>query len=228
MAVEQGNLDRLQHGIVEISAPPTSLQFELQLPKFQFSEGLRGLRILDIGAGASDLTRTLLERGADAYAVDPRYSDLKDLEKKVKFHNAHAPYNAIDRSARRKSMDRFIGNYTRNPNKYVAAYAASLPFRDDSFDIAVSMNTITVYLDSFYDLLLASVKEGLRIVKKGGTLQLCPFMEREVGFDSGVDNLRLANESRMVQEVMRGGLADVKVIPVINDMNTLILTKTAA
>ena len=227
MAIEQESFDKLQHDITKVSAPPTSLQFELQIPKFQLPESLRGLKILDIGAGASDLVRAFGERGADAYAADPRYSDLKDLEKRVKFHNARAPYNAIDRSARRKSMDRFIGNYTRNPNKYVAAYAASLPFRDNSFDIAVSMNTVTVYLDSFYDLLLASVKEGLRVVKKGGTLQLCPFMEREVGFNSGVDNLRLANESRMVKEVMRDGLADVKVIPVISDINTLILTKTA-
>src|SRR3989344_2740458 len=47
-------------------------------------ESLDGVRILDIGAGASDITARFIELGAVAYAVDPRYRSRSDLKGKAR------------------------------------------------------------------------------------------------------------------------------------------------
>lgn len=39
----------------------------------------KDLKILDVGAGLSDIVASLLERGANAFAIDPLYRDLAGL-----------------------------------------------------------------------------------------------------------------------------------------------------
>ncbi len=48
-----------------------------------FPRNVQGMRILDIGGGASAATLELRRRGAVAYAIDYRYKDIRDLKRSV-------------------------------------------------------------------------------------------------------------------------------------------------
>lgn len=49
----------------------------------RFPEDVEGKYVLDVGAGASTATLELRRKGALAFAIDPRYNDLKDLKRSV-------------------------------------------------------------------------------------------------------------------------------------------------
>lgn len=162
---------------------------------FHLPEEVSGLRTLDIGAGASDLTVTLLEQGADAYAVDPRYKNSSDLRGKAKEHVRHLRGHKDIKKAlqEEEAIERCLKSIKSRPDHYKAASATNLPFPDDYFNLVISSSAILGYLDVDFRILHKATQEALRVTKSGGTIQFHPYSLRDVGHGEGV--LRRRTES---------------------------------
>lgn len=187
------------------------MPWETSIRLLDLPEKLQGVRILDVGGGASDLTAELLDRGADAYAVDPRYRSRSDLKGRVRKH-IKGLYSTTDRDHMRRSfktLERFMQSTKTHANRYKSAYASELPFPDDYFDIIFSIDCITVYLDIDSNLLYRATQECIRTVKSGGKVHFFPFGDTANVFgDSDVTTLRLQNQNQL--------LTSLRVNPIVN------------
>lgn len=166
-----------------------------------FPENVSGLRILDVGGGGSDMTAKLLEDGADAYAVDPRYKSRSDLKGRVR-QELDALRNTDERQYIRKyqaAFDHFWESLRQNPERYKPAFASQLPFDDNNFDFVFSIATVFGYIDMDYKLLNTATSEMIRVTKPGGKIQLYPFEERYAGQSIEAESLRLNNRERWLK-----------------------------
>lgn len=166
----------------------------------QFPEDVAGLRILDIGAGGSDITAHLLGLGAEAYALDPKYADpsslrgkLDDLYQRLSKIGATNNQDVKDAEAvfanQQKSM-------TQNPEKYIAAYATQLPFPDDYFDLVFSVSCMFSHIDESSKALMEAAREAIRVTKPGGQIQLLPLASFE-GEPDDISDIRAANQQEL-------------------------------
>ena len=64
--------------------------------------------------------------------------------------------------------------------RYVAASATALPFRDAYFDVVLSFNGIFGTLDFTLILLRQGLLEAVRVLRPGGSIQLLPFQQGPV------------------------------------------------
>jgi SAM-dependent methyltransferase len=163
---------------------------------------------VDVGAGGSDAVAELLARGADAYAVDPRYAALAGLVRDANSYFARQTAagqlpqareaSAPGIAAQRAAFGRFLASFQarKTQRRYLAAVASNLPFETASADFVYSLDCITQYLDREYDGLLGAVREALRVLKPGGTLALAPF--RDDVFALGYHAARQANQERLI------------------------------
>ena len=62
------------------NAPVGANRAEELMDLYNFPENVKGIKTLDIGASQSNLCAHLLDLGANAYAVDPLYANLSDLD----------------------------------------------------------------------------------------------------------------------------------------------------
>lgn len=163
--------------------PVSSGTWQRTRETLDFPEDVSGMRILDIGAGGSDLTAKLLEDGADAYAVDPLYKSRSDVKGKARLQLEHIQSHG-DRNYYRQSLEaleRFSESIKGNPDRYKIAFATNLPFPDNYFDLVFSSAAILGYLDIDYELLLKSTQEALRVTKPCGKVQLWPYDLDRIG-----------------------------------------------
>jgi ubiquinone/menaquinone biosynthesis C-methylase UbiE len=143
-------------------------------------EDIRGLRILDVCAGGSDLTASLCLLGADAIALDPLFDDPPMLYYRRKL--TFAKYFGIDPNdidnqdlkafEKRPSIMAFRSSIERDPKRYIKGFSHELPFEDSSFDSVLSYNGIIGVLDQDIPLLRKSADEAIRVIKPGGQIQL--------------------------------------------------------
>src|SRR5438105_14461661 len=119
---------------------PTARPWAVVSALIEFPSSVEGIRIVDVGAGGSDAVATLLEAGADAFAVDPRYRSLPDLiwettayfrvqEAIGQLPQASEP-SARPIAAQRTAFEHFVSSF-QSPaaqNHYVPAVATRLPF----------------------------------------------------------------------------------------------------
>lgn len=165
-----------------------------------FPENVAGLRILDIGAGGSDITAHLLERGAEAYALDPKYADPQSL--KGKFDDLYQRLGKIGATngQHAKEAEAVLENQQRsmaqNPEKYVAAYATQLPFPDNYFDLVFSVSCMFSHIDENSKALMAAAREAIRVTKPGGQIQLVPLAFFE-GESADISEIRSANQQEL-------------------------------
>jgi len=99
---------------------------------------LRGSRLLDVGAGQGGAIIEALDRGADAYGIEPG-EEFLDLAQMRLVDAGHAP------------------------DRIRSAYAESLPFPDDHFDYLISLQVLEHVRDPFPVL-----SECYRVLKPGG------------------------------------------------------------
>lgn len=76
----------------------------------------------------------------------------------------------------RKARDEFFSGLDQGDDYYIPAVAGQLPFRDDTFDITFSLQTISFFLIKDRDVFLNAVQEAVRVTKLGGTVRLQPWL----------------------------------------------------
>jgi SAM-dependent methyltransferase len=115
-----------------------------QIPKgvFDSLEGLgwnlEGARLLDLGSGQGAAVLEALERGADAYGVEPG-DEFRTLSRMRLRDAGH------------------------NPDRISAASGEALPFSADSFDYVISLQVLEHVPDPYF-----LMKEMFRVLKPGG------------------------------------------------------------
>ncbi|MBF0248020.1 MAG: methyltransferase domain-containing protein [Alphaproteobacteria bacterium] len=103
---------------------------------------LEGRKVVDIGCGEGDLVRLMTRHGAKAYGIEPN---------PVQLEKAHAEKPA-------------------GGEVYYEGRAESLPFDDESVDVAVFFNSLHHIPAAVMDAALAEAKRAL---KPGGVMYVC-------------------------------------------------------
>ncbi len=153
---------------------------------FGLTEADLGLRLLDVAAGPAGFTAEATARGGNATAADPIYLYSRaDLGRRIhetldlvieKTRAARDAYLWIEvrdpdelRERRLAAMERFLADYDAGiaAGRYVAASLPSLPFDDDTFDLALCSHFLFSYSEHRNrDFHLASVREMLRVARE--------------------------------------------------------------
>src|SRR5207248_5583747 len=109
-------------------------------------------------------------------------------------------------AAQRRAFRRFVASFQdpRQRRRYLAAVATALPLPDGAADLVYSLDCVTQYLDRDWELLLAAVREALRVLRPGGRLALVPF--RDDVFRLGYHLPRQANQERLLGWLEQQGL----------------------
>ena len=154
---------------------------------------LEGSRIVDVGAGGSNLTQFLRAHGADAYAVDPRYSDnfhplFQSLKENLGLTPREIDVDSLLERLRgwfmrggstpdknQYAFERMLVDARQHPDRYLVGRADKLPFEDESIDFVHSLEAVSAFLMDDVDELRNSVREMIRILKPGGKLQINPW-----------------------------------------------------
>ncbi|MPZ48363.1 MAG: methyltransferase domain-containing protein [Dehalococcoidia bacterium] len=149
---------------------------------FELPKKLRNARVLDIGTGLSDFPAWLRARGAEAYGLDLTYGRGMDWVINDSIQRAAEDvYKEPEALTFTQQMaDRFRASLAPAPAIYVAASALDLPFKNGSFDLVTSSLGIFGTLDHDYEMLQTGFNEALRVLRRGGKLQLSPVFYRAV------------------------------------------------
>ena len=114
-------------------------------------EGLEGKTILDLGSGASEFfKRGVDERGikANIVSMNPKLGPGDDQGERVR--KLSSKKNAL------------------------AAIAEELPFKDESFDLILSLAAVPLWLPVHEDDYAKAFREAARVLKSGGVIKFFP------------------------------------------------------
>ncbi len=200
--------------------PSDALGYEAVFKVTRMPKEVKDLRILSIGEGGSDSIDRLLELGADAYAIDPKYTNVPEMVDEISIRLFH---NGRDEAP----LDRFVQSVTINPDRYIAASSDKLPFSDGHFDLVYSVNSLMGYLDLDRSFLTAVMAESARVVKPGGSLRFYPFKGKDFHHHQQ-DELRQKNGDFIFNSLEHDQrIAKVKTYQVENDANKMLLIEKA-
>lgn len=190
---------QIEKSVAEASAP-TCMPWRYATDMLELPGGTNRFSLLDIGAGASSLVPRLLERGVDAYAIDPKYQDIPGLIRQAEGRNYTFKQTGQTEEfkARRSALEMFQHSARRHPDRYIPAYASSLPFEDERFDVVCSIGTASQFLDWDLRLLVETAEESLRKTKKGGTVQYSPWGESDLVGVAHVDQVRMEAQAALI------------------------------
>lgn len=177
---------------------------------YELPRSFSDLRTLDIGAGVSDWTAWLYAQEADAIAIDPLFRNFDQLKQRyvdTTYRDATEAFTRAGREPLSRDDPRFVNfvfdkywyrfedSYINRRASYIPGSFHRLPFRDETFDLMFSFYGIFGVSDHDYSLLSASMQEALRVVKKGGKVQIAPALTGIVTED------QYENQSRIIQEL---------------------------
>ncbi len=223
----EGHTNLSEETIAQSIASPTGTSWEDVFKCVLLPKKVSGLKILDVGGGGSDATCELLERGAEAYSIDPAYRNMKSLVNNLEIGNAFL--DSETREIRARVLDRFIQSTRENPGSYIEGLASMIPFSDGYFDVVFSRIAVLFYLDVDSKILEQSVDEMLRATNSGGTIRLFPFMDEEPTWQGEVNDLRIRNNEMLLENLKRN--SEVKQVYVndasktLGDWKTLVIKK---
>ncbi|MFD6161852.1 methyltransferase domain-containing protein [Nocardia sp. NPDC060256] len=150
-------------------------------------------RILDCPGGAASFTAEANALGADVTATDPIYArppdELRSLasaetDRGSDWATAHSERYRWDwyggprqlRAMRHAAARRFGADLSAHPERYIAAALPSLPFPDDSFDLALSSHLLFTYADRLTpDFHLEALLELARVC--AGEIRAYPLVD---------------------------------------------------
>ncbi len=159
-------------------------------------DGLRGKRILDIGAGSAIFAKEAQKKNIDVTAIDPMYG-LEDGIKILKTAGKKKypePAKSVEEQRERKKW----------LPKAACAIGKDMPFRENHFDTEICMLSSFFYSENDQDL-SDNLKEAMRVLKTGGKLYIYPFLPLAVNKEVSVMNQRDINGSAdaLTQEFFR-------------------------
>ncbi|MDP3941103.1 MAG: class I SAM-dependent methyltransferase [bacterium] len=195
MRLEQGQITVLKQEQAIIENSYSSLKDFIQVSfAIDFPKDISGKRILGVGEGLSEATLRLREMGAEAWAIDPKYADMKALRKGLEedltiFRTWLLGDQSMTDSEKYIIMRRntntvdsfFSPNDNANRQYHIAASACFLPFADRTFDLYFSSYAVSSFLLPSDVVFRQAIDEGLRVLRPGGELQLYPWVPNEKG-----------------------------------------------
>ncbi len=167
--------------------------------------------VLDVAGGASSFTAHLHAKGVRAMAADPFYEgDADDIVatgyREIEVASAKIASMAAgfdwsyygsperQRAIRESSMALFAEDFRKEDarTRYFAASLPSLPFENDTFELALCSHFLFLYADAFDGKFhSAAVRELVRVLRPGGELRIyplvslkwepCPFLDDLIG-----------------------------------------------
>ena len=159
---------------------------------------IAGSRFLDCGGGPASFTAEVVARGGNAIATDPIY-EVSGADIRARFEEvAPTIIKQVDDDRdvwcwdffgdpagllafRRRALEGFLADFDagRESGRYVAASLPSLPFPDDSFDVALSSHLLFLYSEHLsLDFHRAALKEMLRVA---GEVRAFPLLSLHGG-----------------------------------------------
>jgi SAM-dependent methyltransferase len=144
-------------------------------------DDLRGRRVLDCSAGASSFVARACREGVDAVAVDPAYALGRDSLADIASHGLRdgntiaerfpgrftwAWYGSVQarERMRTRALAEFVLDLVEHPQRYVTGSLPSLPFADNSFDLALCSHLLFTWADQLgFDWHLAALRELTRV-----------------------------------------------------------------
>ncbi|GAA5070334.1 class I SAM-dependent methyltransferase [Nocardia iowensis] len=180
---------------------------------------LRG-RILDCPGGAASFTAEASVLGAQVTAADPVYARepdqlrslaLTETDRGSSWATAHSAMYRWDwyggpgehRAMRHAAAQRFGADLIAHPERYVATELPSLPFAENSFDLALSSHLLFTYADRLTaDFHLAALLELARVC--AGETRVYPLVDH-LGhqLDDLVSYLRKELEDKGIRTSLR-------------------------
>jgi ubiquinone/menaquinone biosynthesis C-methylase UbiE len=210
---------------IQMMSRPSSTSWQEVFRSVNMPEQVDGLTILDVGGGASDTTAKLIELGADAYAIDPRYKNMGQLKGEVRAINTQ--YDPKDQREIDDALERFKLSTKTHKDHYLDASAISLPFPDNHFDLVFSKTAVLFYLDVDIGILNTAVDECLRVTKSKGTIRFFPFKDIEPTWPDQLNKLRIQNNQRLFESLKQDQRAkNVELKTVNQGWQLLVITKS--
>lgn len=194
--------------------------------------------VLDCPGGPSSFTAVASAIAASTVAVDPRYgADVEVLaaecertidrfetqlrERRDDFVWTH--YGDVETRVgyARAAAERFLADYDRHPERYVAAALPTLPFDVDAFDLVCSANFCFLYDDRFDRTFhVRSLQELARVARE--EVRVFPLAdladERSRYVDPVVDTLREDGLTAEIRPVPYEFQPDVTEMLVVSDV----------
>ena len=205
MSEAAGEVFGLPRGTLEV----TSTSFDVNLTMMLGVDASRfrpGIRVLDLGAGASNMTQVLNdEYGVHCIAIDPAYNDkaafrVENDRYLVKATTDYAGTELYETSVVGRLG--FENDLTNNPGRYVAADARQLPFADGSIDLILSSVFLSSKAGEYQQFVNDVMCEAMRVLRKGGSFHIGPIIT-ETGYNGRV----------VEANIIRGVDAAVKAFP---------------
>lgn len=147
-------------------------------------QDVSGLTILDLAAGASDITAELLARGVNAHALDCSYYDFQELlasfevavpmilRQTPPVHRRHMKKVTV------RAFLRFRDSFFTHNSHYHPGWLTNLPFPDNFADRTFSINGIS-HLAERRELFRKALEEAVRVTRPGGLTIIAPFHTRD-------------------------------------------------
>lgn len=189
--------------IIAQECPVTGNSWDVLKDFYVLPSNFNGLRVLDICAGESDLTASLIAKGADAIAVDYSYKNpdflhrrriqtyIKNLEREGITDDVLLRVAQLDAKV---STQRFKQSLAENSERYIQGSALDLPFADNSFDEVFSFwGIVGVFEDHMFSFRRA-VNEAIRVTKPGGRIQIGPAAEKSQTYQGRINTSRVTTE----------------------------------
>lgn len=170
-------------------------------------DDVRGLTIVDIGAGASSSVAELNRRGAVATAIDPAYARVNRLVRSVqKYLKPDQVGNPSKFRRQTASLQEFEKDFQRNRDRYLAGFAGELPFNDNSIDIVYSQLAVSFFLGGDRDVLTRAVNEALRVLKPAE--EGIPKEKRSIIFQPWINPRTIDNRRQPNMRAVEASLRD--------------------
>jgi hypothetical protein len=198
---------------------PWGRSFDEYCRLFAITEADLGGRILGCADGPASFNAEATRRGTDVVSVDPLYAfSRSEIRERI-----DATYEEVIEETRRNrdefiwsefssheelgrarmaAMERFLADYEagRAAGRYVAAELPSLPFPDQSFDLALCSHFLFLYSDRLSEAFhTASVRELCRVARE---VRIFPLLAL-----GGTPSLHLAPVTAALRD--QGWTADV-------------------
>jgi hypothetical protein len=185
---------------------PWGRNFDEYTRMFDLTTSDLRLRILGCGDGPASFNVECNRCGGHVTSIDPLYYfSLETIEKRITetYHDvlvqtrAHQDKFIWDTipspeelgRIRMESMRRFLDSYESGKldKKYIAGELPTLPFDDQSFDLALSSHFLFLYTDNLtFDFHIASIREMLRVANEVRIFPLLDVNAQESRYLQGV------------------------------------------